>query len=172
MGAGHANSISPLAEGGWGLPPATVSPPHVAEPLGPRLRATAPWPPSRPDPRLRAQVGFGPFGLAEPGCGETPVMTPRDFFQHSKDCQPQRALSHGTGGGRRGHGFTFNCFSFSSPLSSFSSTSTHEMVRSAFKTKMVACYKRDSTSGEEGAGPQPAHAGSGLRFQDGDSLCN
>lgn len=46
------------------------------------------------------------------------------------------------------------------------------MVYSPFKTKMVACYDQDSTSGGEGAGPQPAHAGSGLRFQDGDSLCN
>lgn len=51
-------------------------------------------------------------------------------------------------------------------------TSGHEMVYSPFKTKMVACYDQNSTSGGEGAGPQPAHAGSGLRFQDGDSLCN
>lgn len=56
--------------------------------------------------------------------------------------------------------------------SSFFSTTGHEMVYSPFKTKMVACYDQDSTSGGEGAGPQPAHAGSGLRFQDGDSLCN
>lgn len=54
----------------------------------------------------------------------------------------------------------------------FSSLRVNEMVRSLFKIKMVACYDEASTSGGEGAGPQPAHAGSGSRSQDGDSLCN
>lgn len=84
----------------------------------------------------------------------------------------QQALNNGISGSKRAYCFYFT--EIIQPLlpSSSSSTIVHEIVYSPFKTKMVACYDRDSTSGGEGAGPQPAHAGSGLRFQDGDSLCN
>lgn len=42
-----------------------------------------------------------------------------------------------------------------------SASRVKEMGQSLFKIKMVACYEENSTSGGEGAGPQPAHAGSG-----------
>lgn len=139
-------------------------------PLGPGYRIGLEYSNSFISPTFRVPVGLAPFSLEGPGRMERGraselLSAPRGLLYS------EQAPSTGISGSNRAYGFYFSqAFSFFSlppppPLST-------KWCTLPLRLKWWLATIRTPLPVGRGAGPQPAHAGSGLRFQDGDSLCN
>ena len=118
-------------------------------------------------------MGLAPFSPAGPrqtktacegrGCASEFLSALRELLY------TQQALTTGINGSKRSYGSYFISVFSSFPPPSLLSTKWCTLPL-RLKWWLVTIWTPLPVG--RGAGPQPAHAGSGLRFQDGDSLCN